>query len=197
MKLTCPACNEPLSLAALIEHDAAREAINAALKWPAPLGKLLLQYIGLHKPLKTSISMDKVAKILADLLPMVNEGKVRKNGNVYAAPQEYWAQAIETMVANRAALTLPLKSHGYLISIIAGYADKVAATAEKKAEQGRQNGVFHSAPPVIASAARQSIVNGDQFADTGKMVEKPQRSQRPVSLKATIAKLTGKPSHAE
>ena len=206
MKLTCPACNEPLSLAALIEHDAAREAINAALKWPAPLGKLLLQYIGLHKPLKTSISMDKVAKILADLLPMVNEGKVRKNGNVYAAPQEYWAQAIETMVANRAALTLPLKSHGYLISIIAGYAEKVSAKKETEAEKGRQYGAVKTSP-VIASAAQQSTAPDhipdakkmvtDQFADAGKMIVKAPRKAMPASLKATIAKLTGKPSHAE
>ena len=196
MRLTCPACNETLSLAALIEHDAAREAISLALKMPAPLGKYFLQYLGLFKPAKSALSLDKVAKILAELMPMVSAGKVSKNGTIYAAPQEYWAQAVETMLANRAALTLPLKSHGYLISIIAGYAEKVEAKAEKKAEQGRQNGVFHSTQPVIASEARQSKVH-DQFADAGKVIAKAPRKAMPAEVQNTLRKLTGKPSHAE
>ena len=206
MKLTCPACNETLSLAALIEHDAAREAIGTALKMPAPLGKYLLQYLGFFKPAKSTLSLDKVARIFSELLPMISSGKVSKNGTAYAAPQEYWAQAIETMVANRAALTLPLKSHGYLISIIAGYAEKIAAKKETEAEKGRQYGAVKTSP-VIASAAQQSTAPDhipdakkmvtDQFADTGKVIEKTPRKAMPASLKATLEKMTGKPSHAE
>lgn len=196
MKLSCPACNESLSLAALVEHAAAREAISLALKMPAPLGKFLLLYLGLFKPAKSALSLDKVANILNELQPMMAEGKVRKNGNVYAAPQEYWAQAIETMLAKRGELTLPLKSHGYLISIIAGFADKLEAKAEKQAEQGRQLGEFKTSEmrTVNQAATLAAVPASHLFAAAGKKVE---RTIMPAAVKATIAKLTGKPSHAE
>lgn len=185
MKLTCPACNETLSLAALIEHDAAREAIGTALKMPAPLGKYLLQYLGFFKPAKSALSLDKVARILAELLPMIAAGKVSRNGTIYAAPQEYWAQAIETMMANRTALTLPLKSHGYLISIIAGYAEKVEAKAERQAEQGRMYGV------IMSGASLQEIES-----EASKVTSKPRKAM-PAEVQKTLRKLTGKASHAE
>lgn len=191
MKLTCPACNETLSLAALIEHDAAREAIGTALKMPAPLGKYLLQYLGFFKPAKSALSLDKVAKILAELLPMIAAGKVSKNGTIYAAPQEYWAQAIETMMANRAALTLPLKSHGYLISIIAGYAEKGEAKKEAEAEKGRQYGQVktnkHPAEHASSPPQNTEVVT----------VKTSARSQMPVEVRKTLRKMTGKTKHAE
>ena len=184
MKLTCPACNEPLSLAALIEHDAAREAIGMALRMPAPLGKYLLLYLGFFKPAKSALSLDKVAKIFAELLPMIREGKVTKNGTIYAAPQEYWAQAIETMMANRASLTLPLKSHGYLISIIAGSAEKVEAKAEKQAEQGRKYGEV-------------AVCEKSQTPNVTNVTAVQQKSRRIAqsTLQDTLKKLTRKANH--
>lgn len=144
-KLTCPACGETLSLAALLEHDAARDVIAIALQMPAPLGKLLMQYVSLFKPAQRALSMDRLAKILGELLPMITDAQVSKKGRVYAAPQDYWVQGISNMVANRAALILPLGGHGYLISIIAGYSEKNEARAERQSEQGRKYGVVVSA----------------------------------------------------
>lgn len=204
MKLTCPACNETLSLAALIEHDAAREAIGTALKMPAPLGKYLLQYLGFFKPAKSALSLDKVARILAELLPMIAAGKVSRNGTIYAAPQEYWAQAIETMMANRAALTLPLKSHGYLLSIIAGYAEKVEAKAERQAEQGRKYGDIKT---VNEGAAQTAVQDAKELAQNRKLndatpkewdaASKNSRKAMPADVQKTLRKMTGKASHAE
>lgn len=177
MKLTCPACGENLSLAALLEHDAAREVISIALKMPAPLGKLLMQYVSLFKPAQRALSMDRLASILGELLPMVTDAKVSKNGNVYAAPQDYWAQAITNMVSNKAALTLPLKTHGYLISIIAGYADKSAAVAEKQSEQGRKYG---------------AVVSAAHVAVSHKSVKAKEKTMMPDSVRQTIRNITGK-----
>lgn len=190
MKLTCPACNEPLSLAALIEHDAAREAIGIALRMPAPLGKCLLQYLGFFKPAKSVLSLDKVAKLFAEIFPMITTGKVSKNGTIYAAPQEYWAQAIETMMANRAALTLPLKSHGYLISIIAGYAEKVEAKAEKQAEHGRKYGEIKKPEDQKPEDKKPRIAES-------RTVKSFERKTMPAEVQKTLRKLTGKTNHAE
>lgn len=137
MKLTCPACGAAASLDVLIANDSAREAVMAALLLPAPLGKLLVQYLGLFRPAKRQLSFDRVAALLNELQPMIGAGRIERGGRVWAAPVEAWRMALEEMAAKRGALTLPLKSHGYLLAIIVGYTDKAEARAEAQEENRR------------------------------------------------------------
>lgn len=162
MRLTCPNCYETLSLAALIEHDAAREAIKLALEFPAPLGKQLLQYASLFKPAQRALSMDRFASILNELLPMIKAAQIERNGRAWPAPQAYWSQAFETMMQSRDKLTLPLKSHGYLLEILAGYANKAEGKAEQKSEQGRKYG---------------EVKTSEQPTNVGKAIEKPVKTK--------------------
>lgn len=64
MKTTCPACGAVASLDVLLGNDGAREAVMAALEIPAPLGKMLVQYLGLFRPANRNLSFDRVANIL-------------------------------------------------------------------------------------------------------------------------------------
>lgn len=175
MKFICPNCHETLSLAALIEHDAARDAVRLALEFPAPLAKQMLQYVSLFKPAQRALSMDRFAKIISELIPMISAAQVEYKGRSWSAPQLYWAQAFDAVWASRSGLTLPLTSHGYLIKVIVGYANKAEARHEQKAEQGRQYGELPSLP---AQAAQAQV--------------KKQRSEMPPEFKATLDKLTGK-----
>lgn len=136
MKTTCPACGAMASLDVLIGHEGAREAVMAALQLPAPLGKLLIQYIALFRPAARNLSMDRLASLLGELQPMIADATISRNGRAWSAPQDYWKMALEEMVAKRDSLTLPLKSHGYLLAIIAGYSDK--AEAKKEAQTHAQ-----------------------------------------------------------
>lgn len=145
MRLSCPCCGANMSLDALIGTEAARESVLLALQLPAPLGKLLVQYLGLFRPVHRILSFDRVANLLGELLPMVGEGKIERNGKIYAAPQNYWHLALEEMLAKRDTLTLPLKSHGYLLTIIAGFADKAEAKQEAQAEERKRSGAHHLA----------------------------------------------------
>jgi hypothetical protein len=177
MKLTCPNCHETLSLAALIEHDAAREAIRLALEFPAPLGKQLMQYVSLFKPQQRALSMDRFASILTELMPMIQAAQIERNGRIWPAPQSYWSQAFDAVWLSKGKLTLPLKSHGYLLEILVGFANKAEARAEAKHEQGRKFGEPHhvnAIPAVVAPAA----------------VKKP-KSVMPENVKQTLKKLTG------
>lgn len=179
MKLTCPNCYETLSLAALIEHDAAREAVRLALEFPAPLGKQLLQYASLFKPAQRALSMDRFSSILNDLLPMIQAAQIDRNGRIWPAPQAYWQQALEGMWNTREKLTLPLKSHGYLLEILVGFANKAEAKAEAQSEQGRKYGPTRQAnesKPVVAPAAAK-------------------KSTKPVNLANTLKKLNGDASY--
>ncbi len=135
MKTSCPACGAVASLDVLVGHEGARDAVMAALRLPAPLGKLLVQYIALFRPASRNLSMDRLASLLAELQPMIDAARIERNGRTWSAPQDYWKLALEDMIAKRDKLTLPLKSHGYLLEIICGYGLK----AEARDEQQREN----------------------------------------------------------
>lgn len=175
MRLTCPNCYETLSLAALIEHDAAREAIKLALEFPAPLGKQLLQYASLFKPAQRALSMDRFASILNELLPMIQAAQIERNGRAWPAPQAYWGQAFETMLQSRDKLTLPLKSHGYLLEILAGFANKAEGKAEQKSEQGRKYGE-------VAVCEKSQT---HHIASAGKVIEKPVKTKAEKTVMPT------------
>lgn len=164
MRFNCPACGENLTLAALIEHDAAREAIMLALQFPAPLGKSLMQYVSMFKPSQRALSMDRFTSILGEILPMIQAAQIERNGTAWPAPMAYWQQAIETMVSGRDKLTLPLKTHGYLLSIIAGISEKSDSKTEKVSDQGRMYGAIHKAEVKPVAAAADLIVDTNNKA---------------------------------
>ena len=141
MKLSCPSCGAIASLDVLIGHEGARDAVMVALKLPAPLGKLLIQYLTLFRPASRQLSMDRVASLLGDLLPSIEAAKIERSGRLWAAPVDSWKIALEEILAKRDKLTLPLKSHGYLLEILAGMANKVEARIEEKTEQTRAYGM--------------------------------------------------------
>lgn len=134
MKLSCAACGATFSLDALLGNEGAREAVMAALAIPAPLGKLLVQYLGLFRPAQRQLSFDRVANLLNELLPLIADAKIERSGRIWSAPQDYWAMALNEMIAKRDGLTLPLKSHGYLLAIIEGYNLKAEQRKETAGE---------------------------------------------------------------
>ena len=160
MKLVCPVCQAEFPLEAAMNDVAARQAVVKAFEL-TEIGSLLIRYVSLFKPAKQALSMARLAKLLEELVPMVKSGQITRNGTMYPAPQTYWQQAIETVLAQREKLTLPMKSHGYLLEIIAGYANKASGQAERANEQGRKYGEYHTADkpaarnPVVAPAARK------------------------------------------
>lgn len=202
MNLVCPICQAEYPLAAAMNDVAARQAVVKAFSL-TQMGDRLIAYVALFKPAKQALSMVRLAKLLDGLVDMVKLGQIKKNGNTYAAPQQYWMQAIDQMLGNRQSLSLPLKNHNYLIAIIANTGEKVEAKKEADAEKGRQNGVFHSAQPVIASQhevqARQSSNAIDCHAANAPRndaTQKPPRKAMPADVQATIRKMSGKTSRA-
>lgn len=171
MQIVCPCCNEKFPIEAAINDVAARKAIEQAFKITT-FGDLLLGYVQLFKPAKQALSLARLSKLLEEMVVMIKQGTIERNGRLWAAPQAYWQQAIQTMLASRDKLTLPLKSHGYLFEIIAGYANKAEAKAETKAEQGRIYGRENHIPEVSKKVSS--------------------KSEMPDSVRATIRNLTGK-----
>lgn len=142
MQLTCPCCFARFSIEAALTDDAARQAVAAALKLPAPLGDLILRYMAFFRPSKRALSWDRASKLLTELLDPIQAGKVERHGRSWAAPLDYWREAFEQMLERRDKLQLPLKSHGYLFEIVAG----MSSRAEGQAETAQINEQKHRAP---------------------------------------------------
>lgn len=136
MRLTCPCCGSMLSLEVLLNDAAARQAVASALSLPAGLGSRLLRYIGLFRPPQRSLTWDRAAKLLDELQQMITAGQIQRHGRAWAAPHVAWQSALDALF-ERQGLQLPLKSHGYLLEIIAGLANQTEAVAETAAEQRR------------------------------------------------------------
>jgi hypothetical protein len=151
MRLNCPACGAEFTLDVLIAHDGAREALVEAMGMNLVLGKLLVQYLGLFRPAKRQLTMDRVASILKELAPDIKAAQITRHGRVWAVPLDDWKWALEEIVAKKTNLTLPLKSHGYLYQMLVAATDKVEARQETRVEERRQ---FASLVPGQVSVER-------------------------------------------
>lgn len=123
MRTRCPNCGTTVSLDALVAHDAAREALAAAFRLSGPLGSMLVRYIALFRPESRELTMDRVARLLEELLPALQAQKITRNGRIHDAPPDAWVWAIEQTIAARDAgrLTIPLKNHGWLYEVISNW----------------------------------------------------------------------------
>lgn len=170
--LVCPSCGFYGPPDAYLAEGSESRGILLALSAPAALAQPIQQYLRLFRPPKRAMSSRRVVTLMEELLPMILEAKVSRDGQVYAAPLDYWREAMDEMVQRRDSLTLPLKSHGYLVSVIAGYAKKAAATAEGQSNQRRAG-----ATPTGVSAAHT------QFQPETK----PTKAHNPAAAKRAVA----------
>lgn len=120
MKLRCPACGTSASLDVLLAHDGARDALAQVFRLSGALGGALVRYLGLFRPEARELSLDRVARLLSEVLPDLQAGRITRKGAVHDAPPEAWIWAIEQAVAARDSgrLALPLKGHGWLYEVI-------------------------------------------------------------------------------
>lgn len=151
-----------MTIDVLIAHEGARAAVLAALQLPAPLGKLLVQYLAMFRPPKRQLSWERVSTILEELRAPIAGAQIERHGRVWPAPQEYWRAALEQMVQLRdqKKLQLPLKSHGYLLEVIAGMSNKAEEKAEARGDTIRASGM--SAPPDVPTNGNPGFKVGDQ-----------------------------------
>ena len=135
MKTKCPCCGAINSLDALVANEKAREAIALALQFNGELGKVLIGYLGLFRPASSSLSFDRVATLLGQLLPSIQAAEIQRDRHTFPAPTEAWIYAINTMVANRENLKLPMTSHGYLFEIISSWKPELSPSSAVKNPQ--------------------------------------------------------------
>lgn len=137
MRTRCPCCGTTLSLDALVAHEGAREALQAVFKLGGALGSAMVRYIALFRPDARELTLERVAKLINEVLPDIQAQRIMRGGQVFDAPMEAWIWAIEQSLAARdeGRLKTPLKGHGWLYEIISGYRPTAGAVVAAGAPQ--------------------------------------------------------------
>ncbi|HRQ63916.1 MAG TPA: hypothetical protein PKZ76_03480 [Xanthomonadaceae bacterium] len=140
MKVSCPNCavSFPLELG-FVELDGKKLAAVFAELEP-PLGKAVLDYLGLFKPAKSGLRLSRALVIAQEVSAMARAGTVEWDGNRRDCIPAFWVECIEQMLARRAELSLPLSNNNYLRKIVFAHADRAEARAEIQREESRRRG---------------------------------------------------------
>jgi hypothetical protein len=202
-ELACPVCGTDLELGHLFVDADHRAAVTRLIETALPLGALLLQYTRLFAPPKTRLTTRKQVRIILQLLPDLERRAIDRAGRQWPVPLTLWAQGMEQMLAARDAgrLELPMKGHGYLYTILAGLADKAAASAEAQQEAARRSGAHRGAAVQVHAGAQPlgQVLAAAMAAQPDPALADIERRNRtaapmPAAVRQQIAALRQKPS---
>jgi len=179
LTVSCPECGAHFSLQHAMENADGRRFIGLLSEVQPMIVRPLIRYLTLFKPVKQGMRWSRMYTLALELVPMIKEAQVKHNGSSYVVPPQKWADTMLDLVENMpATLRLPLKSHGYLITILAGDAESAAAKQEQKhIEQTRNRG-------------RIGFNNGPVPVST--IVPAPSKETAAAAVKAAQQKLKGK-----
>ena len=143
MRATCPECGTQGHVAAFFVEDEGKRLAMAVAGMQPELGRAVMNYLGLFKPGKTALRLGRAAKLVDEVGQLVAAGTVCKDertGVRRPAVAAHWVAGIETMLAQRGSMSLPLDSHNYLRAVVFGLADKADAKQERKREDDARSG---------------------------------------------------------
>lgn len=159
MKCKCPACGAVLSLDVLLQHEQASLAVMNALSLNGEFGRLAVQYLALFRPEKSALTMDRLAKLLGELVSQVQTGQFCRNGQSYNVPLECWIDGLTIVLNNRHNIKRPLTSHGYLYEVMTKW--------QPKNSNNMMNGQINnqSASQPFSSKTGKALQNLVEFAN--------------------------------
>lgn len=151
----CPNCGAANSLDSLVSDAEAAEVLKMLLELDADIGKAAIRYIGLFRPAKSQLSWARTAKLLNELLPMIKAQEAARDGVCFPAPAEAWIHGFNETVNARdqGRLKTPLKSHGYLYEILAGWVGQPSAGNQTVNQPNRRAALPANPSQTLTAAA--------------------------------------------
>ena len=155
----CPNCGAANSLDSLVGDAEAAEVLKMLLELDADIGKAAIRYIGLFRPAKSQLSWARTAKLLNELLPMIKAQEAVRDGVCFPAPAEAWIHGFNETVNARdqGRLKTPLKSHGYLYEILAGWVGQPSAGNQTNQPNRRAALPANPSQTLTAAASLQGL----------------------------------------
>ncbi len=148
MRIVCPDCGATGSLATFIADGEARACMAELAGFPAGLTQPAINYLALFRPPQRALAWPRAHRLLTDLSALMASPALHHGGRDHAVTPELWAAALTQVVDQRERLTLPLKSHGYLLTVLAAFAQHRAGDVEQRREAQLRSGLQagHGAP---------------------------------------------------
>ncbi len=133
----CPVCGVRGHLAIFLVVMESKQAMAIIAELPREVSSISLYYLDLFRPASgQAIGMNKAMRLLSDLRDEIKCGYVQPKGKIARpCPAWIWAEAIQTMLDQRACLDLPMPNHTYLKKVAWGKADE----ADKNQEAAGRN----------------------------------------------------------
>ena len=155
----CPNCGAANSLDSLVSDAEAAEVLKMLLELDADIGKAAIRYIGLFRPAKSQLSWARTAKLLNELMPMIKAQEAARDGVCFPAPAEAWIHGFNETVNARdqGRLKTPLKSHGYLYEILAGWVGQPSAGNQTNQPNRRAALPANPSQTLTAAASLQGL----------------------------------------
>lgn len=156
--IPCPYCAKHIDLVQALEMAAGNEWTVLLNDLPVGLVGALLRYLELFKPEKQELRWSRRLALTKELMPLIKAAQIKRNGIAYSAPAGIWeAEMMKLVVSRPETLVLPLKSNGYLLSMIAGRGERAAAKLEQdKIEQQRNRSNVGGGPVSVGDIAEQA-----------------------------------------
>lgn len=198
---TCTVCGAEESLDALIhrmiDDEQVRRLIADIMTTSLPLGGLVLRYLRLHKPAKQKLRMDKVAKILHELLGDMQRNCIERKGREWHIDKEGWKLALEAVFAAelKGSLTLPLDGNAYLYEVIMRLSDKAEGEAEKTAQASSRGRAYQGGAKSIAELADAALAAPSEAATAPAakpVIATPRKHEESRYAKAVKAEIAAK-----
>ncbi|WP_422099124.1 hypothetical protein [Variovorax sp.] len=202
----CVSCGAEVSLdvvlARVLEDLETRGLVEDVLAEGVPVGAQLARYVRLHKPLKQQLTIARVRKILAELVPDIRRATVERGGRMVVATPAHWQGAFEAVftAVERGSLALPLTSNAYLYSVVMRQAEATAAAAERQREEDRRRGAHRdghrdtvtvSGQPMEIGAALGVVYGGVDPALAKIEADALQAAPMPDSVRAFRERIRG------
>lgn len=167
----CPVCGAEESMDALlmrmVDDDQVRRLIANVVTISFPLGSQVVRYLRLHKPPKQKLRMDKLAKLLGELVPDIQRTAIERNGRTWVVGPDAWKAALQAVfdAQDKGTLSLPLDGNGYLYATLMRMADRTEAAQERESEASRKHGptnatVTVKGQPMAIGAALDQVYGG-------------------------------------
>lgn len=193
MNMTCPGCGFCGPLEIYASDVDARHFADLMGKVPPEIADLVIRYVGLFAPAKHKMTFSRGRRVLAELVTLIHAGKIERNRREWPAPISAWSTALAYMLEHRAQLTLPIKSHGYLLEVMVGQADKIEAQAEAAREKQRRESATPPPPTPVATTPRESAaermarIRREAEARDAQQATAPDHTAQPAPPRESLA----------
>lgn len=152
----CPRCAYKAPILCFYQESKDGRILEAYAKLPAQVQAHYFAYLSLFRPASgTAMQSAKAARLTNELAEEVAKGYISRQGQVdRSAAHRVWAMAMEQMMERSGSLTLPIKTHGYLKTIVYDIASKESAGQEQITRAGEarcQSAKRHINPDVEKS----------------------------------------------